>query len=60
MRRKAINQDIASGEQKSITITGCTNGNQGDRFKGKITLKYTEKETGLNKTMEGNIAAKVE
>src|SRR3989338_2819467 len=52
---------MLSGNQSEFTLTEtCNNGNSKEAFKGDITLKYTEKDTGLKKTVYGNIASKIE
>ena len=56
----ALNQDLDTGTKGTFTITGCSNGDAGDRFKGKITIGYTEKESGLTKIMEGQISTKIQ
>ena len=52
--------EMMSGNDTQFTITGCNNGQSKDAFKGDVTLKYTEKQTGLTKTIYGNIAPKIE
>ena len=52
--------EMQSGNETEFTITGCSNGQSKDAFKGDVTLKYTEKQTGLTKTVYGNIATKIE
>ena len=52
--------EMMSGNDTQFTITGCSNGQSKDAFKGDVTLKYTEKQTGLTKTVYGNIATKIE
>ena len=55
-----LTTDMMSGNETRFDLTGCTNGDSKDAFKGEITFKYTEKQTGLTKTVYGNIATKVE
>jgi hypothetical protein len=38
----------------------CNNGLQKDKYKGEITIGYTEKDTNLTKTTFGRIATKIE
>ncbi len=52
--------DMQSGNETRFDLSGCNNGASKDAFKGDITFKYTEKITGLSKTVYGNIATKVE
>ena len=52
---------MISGDQSTFVIGGaCNNGISKDKFKGDITLSYTEKDTNLTKTSFGNINTKVE
>ena len=51
---------MVSGNQSEFTITGCTNGNSKEPFKGSITMKYTERSTNLSKTAYGTINTKIE
>ena len=51
---------MTSGNEFSFVITGCNNGAQKEKFKGDITIGYTEKRTGLTKTISGNVVAKIE
>ena len=51
---------MVSGNESMFTITSCTNGIAKDAFKGDVTLGYTEKATGLTKTVYGDIATKIE
>ncbi|MDP3733397.1 MAG: hypothetical protein Q8Q91_02535 [Candidatus Daviesbacteria bacterium] len=52
---------MISGTDKNFVIGGtCNNGISKEKFKGDITIAYTEKETNLTKTANGNLATKVE
>ena len=51
---------MSSGNTSSFVLSPCINGLAKDKFKGDITLKYTEKDTGLTKTAYGNIVTKIE
>ena len=51
---------MPSGNESTFTITGCTNGAAKEAFKAEVTLGYTEKATGLTKTVYGDIATKIE
>ena len=56
-----FSNEMQSGNETTFTLTtGCSNGDSKEAFKGDITFKYTEKQTGLAKTVYGNIATKVE
>jgi uncharacterized protein (UPF0333 family) len=51
---------LLSGDQKTFVVTGCSNGELKETFKGDVIIKYTEKSTNLSKTAYGDIATKVE
>ena len=55
-----FNNDMQSGNSTKFVLTACSNGVSKDKFKGEITFKYTEKDTGLTKTAYGNIVTKIE
>ena len=56
--------ELQSGVDGTFVMDGiaaaCSNGAQKEKFKGDITLSYTEKDTGLTKTSFGNLNTKVE
>ena len=57
----SFNQTMLSGTDQTFVIGGaCSNGLAKDKFKGDITLTYTEKDTNLTKTAYGNLNTKVE
>ncbi len=57
----SFSQDLISGQDFTFVIGGsCSNGPTKDKFKGEITLGYTEKDTNLTKTSFGNINTKIE
>ena len=56
----SFDTQMISGNESTFVITGCNNGVSRDAFKGDIVFKYTEKQTGLAKTVYGNIATKIE
>ena len=53
---------VGGGSSSNFPITGrdCNNGAVKERYKGDITIGYTEKNTNLTKTMYGNLNSKVE
>ena len=52
---------LQSGTDHTFVIGGsCSNGAAKEKFKGDITLAYTEKDTNLTKTSYGNLNTKVE
>ena len=55
-----FSSQMASGNVTSFGLSSCSNGIAKDRFKGDITLKYTEKDSGLSKSAYGNIVTKIE
>ena len=57
----AFSQEMLSGTDHTFVIGGaCNNGVQKDKFKGDITLSYSEKDTNLTKTAFGNLNTKIE
>ena len=57
----AFSTTMLSGVDNTFVIGGtCSNGAQKEKFKGDITLAYTEKDTNLTKTAFGAINTKVE
>ena len=54
-------QEMLSGTDHTFVIGGsCSNGIAKDKFKGDITMSYTEKDTNLTKTAYGNLNTKIE
>ena len=51
---------LTSGDENTFVITGCSNGDVKDTFKGDIAIKFTEKRTNLSKTAYGVITTKIE
>ena len=52
---------MLSGTDKTFVIGGaCNNGLSKEKFKGDITVAYTEKDTNLTKTATGNLNTKIE
>lgn len=47
------------GGSDGISLTGCTNGVAGARFKQDVSITYTS-DSGLNHTVTGTITAKIE
>jgi hypothetical protein len=54
------NATFNSGKMQTLQMTGCSNGASGDRFDGDVSIDYTEKDSGLEKTMSGSLTAKVQ
>ncbi len=57
---KGFNVSLTSEEQTAFAITGCSNGETKETFKGEVIIKYTEKATNLTKTAYGSITTKIE
>jgi len=52
---------VGGGSDTTLTVGGsCSNGDVKDRFRGDITIGYTEKSTNLTKTIYGSLNSKVE
>ena len=56
----SFSNTLSSEEQGTFVVTGCSNGDVKDIFKGEVVLKYTEKQTNLTKTAYGTINIKIE
>lgn len=54
------NTTFNSGDLLTFQLTGCSNGAMGDRFDGDVEILYTEKTSGLTKTMKGSVTTKVQ
>src|SRR3989338_7884770 len=56
-----FNDTMISGTDKKFVVGGsCDNGEVKERFKGEITIGYTEKEANITKTARGNLNTNVE
>jgi hypothetical protein len=51
---------MISGSEATFTMTGCSNGESKEAFKGEITIVYTDKTYNLSKTIYGHVATKIE
>ena len=57
----AFSELMQSGTDHTFVVGGsCSNGAAKEKFKGDITMAYTEKDTNLTKTAYGNLNTKVE
>src|SRR3990172_8757996 len=55
-----FSQQVISGTDFTFPIGGtCSNGALKEKFKGDITISYTEKDSNINKTTFGDIITKV-
>jgi len=56
-----FSESMQSGTDHTFVVGGaCSNGAAKEKYKGDITLSYTEKDTNLTKTSYGNLNTKVE
>jgi uncharacterized protein (UPF0333 family) len=55
-----FNNSLTSEEQETFTVTGCSNGEAKEVYKGEVVIKYTEKSSNLSKTAYGTINTKIE
>ena len=56
-----FSENMLSGTDHKFVIGGaCDNGVVKERFKGDITIGYTEKEANISKTARGNLNTNVE
>ena len=57
----AFTEDLVSGKDHTFDIGGsCNNGAAKDKFKGDITMSYTEKDYNITKTAYGNLFTQIE
>ena len=57
---KAFSETMITEDEKTFVVTGCSNGDLKESFKGEVIIKYTEKRTNLTKTAYGTINTKIE
>jgi len=56
----AFSNTIKNGDTYTITLTGCSNGAIGNKFKEDITIAYTNQNSGFAKTATGKLTGKVQ
>jgi len=56
----AFSTSLISEAENTFVVTGCSNGDLKEVFKGDVSIKYTEKRTNLSKTAYGVINTKIE
>ena len=56
----AFTTSMISEAENTFVVTGCSNGDTKEVFKGEVTIKFTEKRTNLTKTAYGVINTKIE
>ena len=56
----SFSESMMSEEEKTFVVTGCSNGDLKETFKGEVIIKYTEKRTNLTKTAYGILTTKIE
>ena len=56
----AFGASMIPEDEKTFVITGCSNGDIKESFKGDVVVKFTEKRTNLTKTAYGTITSKIE
>ena len=49
-----------NGQQTTVELTGCSNGDDGTRYSEDVEIQYTRLSSGLTKTHTGSITAKVQ
>ena len=57
---KTFSTSLTSEDEGTFVVTGCSNGDVKEVFKGDLIIKYTEKRTNLSKTAYGQINTKIE
>lgn len=55
-----INESLKNSKTITINQTGCSFGSSGDRFDADISIGYTEKLTGLAKSLTGTLNSKIQ
>jgi len=56
----AFSSSMIGESENTYVVTGCSNGDLKEVFKGDVSIKYTEKRTNLTKTAYGVINSKIE
>ncbi len=51
--------EFPNADLVTFTITGCTNGDIGDRFRGDVVIRYTEEITGITKLTDGGVVGRI-
>ncbi len=49
-----------NGDKRTLNITGCDNGETGAKLSEDIIIDYTNRNSGLSKTITGKLTAKVQ
>lgn len=55
----AASGELVNGDTETYTITGCTNGNPGSKFKSDVTVTYTDAASVLH-SKTGELIVKVQ
>lgn len=55
-----INESLKNNKITTITQTGCSFGSSGDRVSADISIGYTEKLTGLSKSLTGTLNSRIQ
>ena len=56
----AFSTTLSGGDKGTFVLTGCSNGVVKDKFRGEMTVGYTEQSTNLSKTAYGTLNTKIE
>jgi len=56
----SLNQTLKNGDKITVTLTGCSNGASGAKFKEDVTVAYSKQETGFLKTAVGKMTGIVQ
>ena len=57
---QSFNYDFLEGTEATLTLSGCSNGESGDKFKEEIKITYVAGGSGFIKTTKGSLAAKIQ
>ncbi|MBD3249229.1 hypothetical protein GF336_04240 [Candidatus Woesearchaeota archaeon] len=57
---KTLDVLFENGDKRTFNITGCDNGEPEEKFSGDIIIDYTNRDSGLSKTITGKLTSKVQ
>ena len=58
--KSAFNDEMVDGSQHEFVLNSCNNGAPQAKLNAAITVRYTEKDTSLAKTVNGHLSTKIE
>lgn len=57
---QSFNQTLENGDESEFALSGCNNGEIGEKFKEDLIVEYINKVSGFSKTIRGSISGKVQ